>query len=135
VLLNCLDIHCIAYLDDIVVYLNTLEEHQQHVRAVLKRLRNAGLCLKLSKCKINTKHIRFVSSIATSKGIKMEPDRIRTISEWPMPASYRDIQVFLEFANFYCCFIKDFLTIAKPLGDMLKGGKNGSFQAPSKRRP
>jgi hypothetical protein len=71
-----LDIHCIAYLDDIVVYLNTLEEHQQYVRAVLKRLRYAGLSLKFSKCEFNTKHIRFVSFIATSEGIEMEPDRI-----------------------------------------------------------
>jgi hypothetical protein len=52
-----------------------------------------------------------------------------------MPASYRDIQVYLEFANFYCRFIKDFSIIAKPLSDMLKGKNNRIFQAPSEQRP
>jgi hypothetical protein len=59
----------------------------------------------------------------------MEPDRIQTIAEWPVPASHRDIQVFLGFANFYRRFIRNFSKIAKPMSDMLKGGKAGKFTA------
>jgi hypothetical protein len=91
---------------------------------VLKRLRNAGLYLKLSKYEFNTKCIRFVGFIVTSQGIKMELDCIKMVTEWPMPEIYRNIQVFLSFANFYRRFIENFLKITKPKSDMLKDGKN-----------
>jgi hypothetical protein len=60
----------------------------------------------------------------------MEPDRVRTISEWPEPASHCDIQVFLGFTNFYRRFISSFLRLAKQMTDMLKGMKNGRFSGP-----
>ncbi len=60
----------------------------------------------------------------------MEPDRVCTISEWPEPASHHDIHVFLGFANFYRQFISSFSRLAKPMTDMLKGGKNGRFLGP-----
>jgi hypothetical protein len=135
VLRDCLDIYCIAYLDDIVVYSNTLEEHHRHVRAVLERLLNAGLYLKLSKCEFNAKRIVFVDFIVTPGGVEIEPDHIKTVTEWPMPASYRNIQVFLGFANFYSRFIENFQKITKPMSDMLKGGRNGQFTGPFRAAP
>jgi hypothetical protein len=101
VLREHLDQLCIAYLDDIVVYSNSLEEHREHVRLVLVRLQEAGLYLKLSKCKFEMQCISFVGFIVTLEGVEMEPDRVRTILEWPESASHRNIQVFLGFANFY----------------------------------
>jgi hypothetical protein len=101
VLRNCLDIYYIAYLDDIVVYSNTLEDHHRHVRAVLERLRDIELYLKLSKCEFNAKQIGFVGFIVTPEGVEIEPDSIKTVTKWPLPKSYRNIQVFLGFANFY----------------------------------
>ncbi len=125
-----LDQFCIAYLDDIVVYSNSLEEHTEHVRCVFAKLQEAGLYLKLSKCEFNMQRISFVSFIITQGGVEMEPDRVRTIAEWPEPKSHCDIQVFLSFANFYHHFISAFSKIAKPMTDMLKGGKNGRFTGP-----
>jgi hypothetical protein len=127
VLREHLDQFRIAYLDDIVVYSNSLEEHTEHVQCVLAKLQEAGLYLKLSKCEFNMPRISFVGSIITLEGVEMEPDRVRTIAEWPEPESHRDIQVFLGFANFYRRFISAFSKIAKPMTDMLKGGKNGRF--------
>jgi hypothetical protein len=69
------------YLDNIVVYSNTLEEHHKHVQEVLKRLRDAGIYLKLSKCEFNTKRIGFVSFIVIPHGVEMEPDRSKTVTE------------------------------------------------------
>ncbi len=125
-----LDQVCIAYLDDIVVYSNSLEEHMEHVQCVLAKLQEAGLYLKLMKCEFNMQQISFVRSIITPDGVEIEPDRVRAIAEWPEPESHRDIQVFLDFANFYCRFISAFSKIAKPMTDMLKGGKNGRFAGP-----
>ena len=125
-----LDQFCIAYLDNIVVYSNSLEEHRKHVWLVLAKLQEAGLYLKLSKCKFEMQQISFVGFIVTPEGVEMELDRVWTIPQWPEPASHRDIQVFLGFANFYRRFISSFSRLAKPMTDMLKGGRNGRFSGP-----
>jgi hypothetical protein len=106
-----LDVFVIAYLDNIVVYSNTLEEYRKHVRTVLEALLQADLYLKLHKCEFNAQEIGFVGFIITLKEVDMEKDCIATIEEWPMPDSRRDIQVFLGFANFYRRFIKSFSRI------------------------
>ncbi len=125
-----LDVFVIAYLDDIVVYSNTAEEHREHVRTVLKVLLKAGLYLKLRKCEFNAKEIGFVGFIITPEEVRMERDRIATIEEWPMPESHRDIQVFLGFTNFYRRFIKGFSRIVRPMTTMLRGGKEGKIFGP-----
>ncbi len=66
---------------------------------MLKRLCDAGLYIRLSKCEFNAQHVSFVGFIVSPHRVEMEPDRIRTITKWPMPTSYCDIQVFLRFAN------------------------------------
>ncbi len=118
-----LDKFCIAYLDDIVFYSNSLEEHREHVWLILAKLQEAGLYLKLSKCDFKMQLINFVGFIVTLESIEMELDMVRTIAEWPEPTCHHDIQVFLGFANFYRRFITSFSCLAKPMTDMLKGGR------------
>ncbi len=122
-----LDQCCIAYLEDIVVYLNLLQEHKEHVRLVLTKLQEAGLYLKLSKCEFEMQRISFVRFIIMPEGVEMEPDRVCTMAEWPEPACLCDNQVFHSFANFCRRFISSFMYLVKPMTDMLKGGKNGRF--------
>jgi hypothetical protein len=74
--------------------------------------------------------ISFVGFVITPDGVRMEPERVQTIEEWPEPSSHRDIQVFLGFANIYRRFIGAFSKIAKPMTDMLKGRRNGRFHGP-----
>jgi hypothetical protein len=66
-----------------------------------KRLCDKRLYLKFSKCEFNAKRIGFVGFIVTPEGVDIEPDHTKAITEWPMPASYCDIEVFLDFAKFY----------------------------------
>jgi hypothetical protein len=72
---------CIVYLDDIVVYLNSLEEQREHVWLIFAKLQEAGLNLKLLKCKFEMQQISFVRFIITPEGVEMEPDRVHTIME------------------------------------------------------
>jgi hypothetical protein len=125
-----LDIFVIAYLDNIVVYSNTVEEHRKHVRTMLEALLKAGLYLKSRKCEFNAKEIGFVEFIRTLVEVRMEKDCIATIEEWPMPDSHRDIQVFLGFTNFYRRFIKSFSRIVRHMTIMLKGGKECKIFGP-----
>jgi hypothetical protein len=103
------------YLDDILIYSWDESKYVEHVKAVLHRLREAGLYAKPSKYSFHTKHIEFLSFIITLNGIVIDPIRVQAIEEWPKPESYRDIQVFLGFANFYHYFIYDYSGLAHML--------------------
>jgi hypothetical protein len=122
-----IDDFCIVYLDDILIFSKTKEEHDQHLQQVCERLRSAELYAKPSKCEFYQQEIEFLGFIVGTKGVQMDPRRIQTIKEWEsyLPQSHRDLQVLLGFCNFYQRFIRDFSAIAKPLTSLLKGGKNG----------
>ena len=118
-----LDVTCVVYLDDILIYSCNLTEHTWHVKEVLERLCRYSLYVKLLKCQFSVTQTDFLGYILHPDGIAMEVSRVKTIEEWPEPRSYRDIQVFLGFANFYRRFIANFSMITSPLSDMLKGMK------------
>ena len=122
------DIFVLAYLDDIVVYSEREEDHTGHVRLVLQKLRQYNLYVKLSKCVFDAKEIEFLGFIVGQFGVSMDPAKLDTIATWPVPESFRDIQVFLGFANFYRRFIEAFSKVAAGLSDMLKGGTKGKFR-------
>ena len=110
-----LDIFCTAYLDDILIYSNTLEEHQVHVYKVLEALRQQGVLLKPEKCEFHTQSTKYLGLIIESGGIKMDPKKIETIKNWAIPRKVKDIQAFLGFSNFYRRFIYGFSALAQPL--------------------
>ena len=70
-----------AYLDDILVFLQTLEEHRHHVRAILSRVRDTGLTLKASKCEFHTTETEYLGYVISLKGLRMDEEKIRTIKE------------------------------------------------------
>ena len=90
-----------VYLDNILIYSKDLEQHHEHVRQVLARLRKHKLYAKLSKCEFDVQEVEFLGFIVGSDGVRADPERIRSITEWPEPESFHEIQVFLGFANFY----------------------------------
>ena len=83
-----LDVFYIAYLDNILIYLDNDEDHTKHVRKVLTRLEQHRLYVKLSKCKFHTRKVGFLGFVVTSKGVFIEEDRVRTIREWPELKKY-----------------------------------------------
>ena len=95
-----LDQTAIAYLDNILVYLNTQQEHTKHVKDVLQYLQEAGLKLNPKKYKFNKPEVEFLRYIIGIEGIKIDPEKIKAIQQWPTPTSVKEVQVFLGFANF-----------------------------------
>lgn len=120
-----LDEFCVAYLDDILIFSPDRETHTKHIRQVLERLRNAQLYCKPSKCSFYKDQVDFLGYVVNRDGITMEPARVQTIQEWPEPQTFRDIQVFLGFCNFYRRFIRDYSTLARPLTRLLTGMEKG----------
>ncbi|KAJ1599714.1 hypothetical protein NDA14_000996 [Ustilago hordei] len=117
---DIIGIYVVVYLDDFLIFSDTEEVHVKHVTEVLTRLRNNRLFAKLSKCEFHTKTVEFLGYIIKPTGIEMDPEKVRTVKEWPMPESIHDIQRFLGFANFYRRFIAHFARIAKPLTALVK---------------
>ncbi|KAJ1044136.1 hypothetical protein NDA10_001847 [Ustilago hordei] len=117
---DIIGVYVVVYLDDFLIFSDTEEVHVKHVTEVLTRLRSNRLFAKLSKCEFHTKTVEFLGYIIKPTGIEMDPEKIRTVKEWPMPVSIHDIQRFLGFANFYRRFIAHFARIAKPLTSLVK---------------
>jgi hypothetical protein len=92
---------------------------------VLERLQKAGLYAKPSKCAFYQDQVEFLGFVISSKGVSIDPRRVTDITSWEVLKTFRDIQVFLGFCNFYRRFIRNYSRIALPLTALLKGSKNG----------
>jgi hypothetical protein len=124
-----LDKSVISYIDDILVYSNSLEEHKVHVREVMDLLREHKLYAKQSKCDLFKEEVQFLGHIVSARGIRMEDDKIRSVTAWPIPTSAGDIRQFLGLAGFYRKYIKSFSNIAGPLTDLLHKDKSFEWTA------
>lgn len=117
---DMLDTCVVAYLDDILIYSETLEQHQSHIRQVLARLRKARLYARPKKCSFYARSVEFLGFIIDADGVRMDPEKLESIRSWPVPNSVRDVQSFLGFTNFYRQFIAGYSGIAAPLTGMTK---------------
>jgi hypothetical protein len=123
ILSDYLDVFCIAYLDDILIYSDNLEQHRQHVKMILKRVEEVGLTLKPSKCEFHTNKTEYLGYIISATGIEMDPEKVRAVAEWTEPTNVKGVQSFLGFANFYSRFIRDFSKITAPLTRLIRKDK------------
>jgi len=104
-----------VYMDDILVFTETNEQHTAVVREVLKILRDNNLFLKPEKCVYHQPEVEYLGLIIGNKQARMDPTKVSAIRDWPVPTKKQELQRFLGFCNFYCRFIKDYSKIAKPL--------------------
>ena len=105
----------IAYLDDIIIFSQTAEEHLSHIRKVFKKLWSANLSMKLSKCHFFSKEIQYLGHILSTKGICPLPSKTQAIQKMHPPTTPKQVCVFLGLVGYYRKFIKNFMKIAKPL--------------------
>src|SRR6266498_5981544 len=101
----------LVYLDDIIIYSKTFEEHKEHVRLVLKALRAASLMMKLKKCKFAQKELRFLEHIIFAEGIRTDPDKIAKMVTLSSPTNLKELRSRLGLFSYYRQFIKGFSDI------------------------
>src|SRR5258708_9636250 len=115
VLQEFLDINCVVYLDDILVFSQTQESHNLHVLQILQALDKHGLLALVNKCEFDKESLEYLGFILGKNGVTMHPSKLATIADWPEPCLVKDIQRFLGLANFYQRFISHYASIASPL--------------------
>lgn len=115
VLKEFLDKFVLVYLDDILIYSESVEQHQKHIEAVLQKLKEHQLIAKRKKCQFFLKRLRFLGFVLSADGVSTDPEKIKTIEEWPTPRTDKDMMSFLGLCGFYRRFVKGFAQIAQPL--------------------
>ncbi|KAJ0177013.1 hypothetical protein K1T71_007022 [Dendrolimus kikuchii] len=111
---------CFVYLDDIVIYSADLNSHINNLKAVFNRLRSFNLKLQPEKCEFLRKEVAYLGHIIGEDGVKPNPDKIKAVTNYPIPQSPKDIKSFLGLVSYYRRFIPDFAKLAKPLTSLLK---------------
>jgi hypothetical protein len=120
VLALCLGKFCVVYLDDVLIYSKTADEHLEHIRLVLRELQRHQLHIKLSKCYFGRLSVNFLGHVVEVGRIRMDPDKMEAVHNWPRPKSVTEIRGFLGLAGYYRKFINQFATLATQLTAMTK---------------
>ena len=113
---------CIIYLDDIIIFSKTPDDHITRLRAVFEKLAKAGLKLKPSKCEFFRSSLKYLGHIVSKDGIATDPRKIEAIQKWPQPKTVTDVRSFTGFTNYYRKFIKGYAKIARPLHELTLRG-------------
>jgi Reverse transcriptase (RNA-dependent DNA polymerase)/RNase H-like domain found in reverse transcriptase len=124
---DLLDICVLVYIDNILIYSDTPEEHRKHVKEVLQRLRKQKLYAKAEKCEFHRDTVEYLGYILSPTGLTMAEDKISAIQDWPEPRKVKDVQSFLGFANFYRRFIYNYSNITVPLMHLTRKGTPWNF--------
>ena len=113
-----MDRFVIVYMDDILIYSKNEQDHLQHLRTVLQILRRNQLYASPSKCAFLRSSVTFLGHTISAEGLEMDPEKIRTILEWPLPSTTDELRSFLGLASYYRKFIPNHGSIAACLYDL-----------------
>ena len=114
---------CLVYLDDVVVFSPTFEDHMSRLQRVFDRFREARLKLKPSKCKLFQRQIRFLGHIVSVDGVSPDSEKVDAVRNWPVPRNLYEVRAFVALASYYRRHIKGFADLARPLHELTQKGR------------
>ena len=115
-----LDKFMVVFIDDILIYSENEEDHVEHLRVVLTRLREHKLYAKFSKCEFWLRKVPFLRHMLSENGMSVDPSKVQEVMNWKAPTSVHEVQSFLDLASYYRWFISDFSKITKPMTRLLQ---------------
>jgi hypothetical protein len=113
----------VVFIDDILIYSKSYDEHVQNVHMVFDLLREHQFKVRLSKCSFAQQQLKYIGHIISAEGVGTDPEKIKDVQDWPVPTTVKEVRGFLGLAGYYRRFVKNFGIIAKPLTELLKKGK------------
>lgn len=114
---------CLVYLDDIIIFGRTFQEHLGRLDEVLTKLRQANLKVKPAKCSLFAKEVQYLGHIISAKGVKADPSKVEAVRQWPVPKNQTEVRSFVGLASYYRRFIRGFAEIARPLHQLTEKGR------------
>src|ERR1041384_7529310 len=123
IFMEYLDKFIVVYLYDILIYSKNEEEHVEHLRLVLMKLREHRLYANFSKCEFWLPEVTYLGHVISAKAIVVNPKRVQAVLDWTPPESVKQVRSFLGLDSYCCRFIKNFSKVAKPLTKLLKKDK------------
>lgn len=114
-------LEAIVYLDDIIVFGRTLEQHEERLLKVLDRLEECGLKVSIDKCQFCQPEVKYVGHMVSAEGIAADPAKIEAVAKWKQPYDLKSLRSFLGFCGYYRRFIKGYSSVVRPLTDLTKG--------------
>ena len=124
-----LDKFVIVFIDDILIYSKSKEEHEEHLKIALRILRQHQLYAKFSKCEFWLEKVHFLGHVVSKEGISVDPAKIEAVSKWPAPKNVIEVRSFLGLAGYYQRFVEGFAKIAAPLTALTRKGKKYEWTA------
>lgn len=109
----------VVFIDDILIYNRSWEEHLTHVKAVFQVLQLEGFKIKLSKCLFAQQQIPYLGHVMSGAGVATDPSKVADVQKYPRPQTVKEVRGFLDLAGYYGKFVKDFGIISRPLANLL----------------
>ena len=113
-----------VFVDDILIYSQSEEEHEDHLRIALQALREHQLYAKFSKCEFWLTEVKFLGHVMSASGVSVDPKKVEAVMSWERPKSVFEIRSFLGLAGYYRQFIEDFSQLAAPITRLTRKGVN-----------
>lgn len=124
----------VVFLDDLIVFSKTLEDHEARLIKVLNRLKEYGLKLSPEKCKFFQSSVRYLGHVVSEQGVETDSEKIAALKTWPVPQHLKELKAFLGFCGYYRKFIKGYSSIMKPLNDLTSGYPPAGKHSKSKEK-
>ncbi|XP_063794647.1 uncharacterized protein LOC134949877, partial [Pseudophryne corroboree] len=122
---HCLGQHnfemVLLYLDDVIIFSKSYEDHLQHLEEVFQQLTKCGLKLKPTKCHLLKPKVQYLGHVVSAEGVMPNPEKVRVVRDWPVPKTVRDVRSYLGFVGYYRRFVEHFAKVAAPLHELLRG--------------
>ncbi|CAF1183413.1 unnamed protein product [Didymodactylos carnosus] len=118
---------CLVYLDDVIIFSSTFDQHLKDINDVLGRLRQSNLTLKASKCHFCHRELKYLGHIVSAQGIRPDPEKLKAVRDFPVPYKAKGVRSFLGLTGYYRRFIQNYATIAEPLLQLIRVKRSPVF--------
>nr|CAE01541.2 OSJNBa0033G05.1 [Oryza sativa Japonica Group]CAE05974.2 OSJNBa0063C18.15 [Oryza sativa Japonica Group] len=129
IFMEYLDQFVVVFIDDILIYSKNEEEHAEHLRLIMEKLRDHQLFAKFSKCEFWLDRVAFLGHVISSNGVEVDPSKVEAVLAWNPPKNVSEIRSFLGLARYYRRFIEGFSKLTRPMTELLKKEKKFQWSA------